>query len=360
MVSKKSKNIKKQKSHVKNNHINKPIQSLLDLMHKKKCTIKNGSKTSVNKIKNKQQSISPASFLPKKMPEDDQFTDKIASLTESEKFLQEHNIKIATITINCKLHALINLDVFAKNVDLYEDGIVSVKFGKRNDPATNRTIVIIKPKKKPSTKNFYNQVTILMKPTNNPDRNYINIKVFKNGSLQITGCKDLRDFTNVTNTLIKILVTGKIIDKKKIQYVNDANNIGIHDVKIRMINSGFKLDYKIDRKKLKELLKANHGSNTKDTEIGFVEYKYKPNGGHSCVNIKYQYDEDSKPSIFVFQTGSIIITGAKKLNHIIMAYHFINKILAKYYNEIRIINLDPKAVQNELAKFYQKRARKQG
>ncbi len=47
-----------------------------------------------------------------------------------------------------------------------------------------------------------------MKPTNNPTRNYINIKVFKNGSLQITGCKDIDDFYNVFETLIRILKRG--------------------------------------------------------------------------------------------------------------------------------------------------------
>jgi len=54
-----------------------------------------------------------------------------------------------------------------------------------------------------------------MKPTNNPIRNYINIKVFKNGSLQITGCKDMEDFNNVINTLIRVLKRGKDIKQGK-------------------------------------------------------------------------------------------------------------------------------------------------
>jgi TATA-box binding protein (TBP) (component of TFIID and TFIIIB) len=212
-------------------------------------------------------------------------------------------------------------------------------------------------KKKPSIKNFYNQVTILMKPSNNPTRNYINIKVFKNGSLQMTGCKDMDDFYNVTKTLIKILKKGKNIklkngETKHIDFITDPYKIGIYNVKIRMINSNFKLNFKVDRKKLARLLKKNHKVGTKDLDIGPVECKYQPTGGHSCVNIKYQYDEKSKPSIFVFQTGAVIITGAKNLHHIIASYHFINKILNKYYDEIKILELDQNAVKMELSKFF--------
>jgi len=210
-----------------------------------------------------------------------------------------------------------------------------------------------------------------MKPTNNPLRNYINIKVFKNGSLQMTGCKDLEDFYNVTTTLIKILKRGADVqidnvqkDNIQIYNVQDDNmlehldfiecstSIGIYDVKIRMINSNFKLDYKVDRKKLARILKKSHRLGCKDTDIGYVECKYQPNGGHSCVNIKYEYDKENKPSIFVFQTGAIIITGAKNLNHIIMAYHFVHKILEKYYNEIKIVELNFDKVQKVLAKFF--------
>ena len=281
----------------------------------------------------------------------------ISSYLEAKQFLKNHNITISTITLDCKLHTLIDVDIFAKNVTLKEDEIVSVKFGNRKDPATNRTIVVLKTKKKPSVKNFYNQVTILMKPMNNPERNYINIKVFKNGSLQMTGCKDMDDFNNVTTTLIKILKRGRDTKNKKgksihMDFIDNPKEIGIFDIKIRMINSNFKLDYKVDRKKLAKLLKKNHGQGSRDKEIGYVECKYEPTSGHSCVNIKYRYDDKNKPSIFVFQTGAIIITGAKNLPQIIMAYHFIHKILNKYFNEIRIIDLDHKAVQAEIAKFF--------
>lgn len=277
------------------------------------------------------------------------------SYLKAVRFLKRHKIFISTITLDCKLHTKIYVHTFAKNIELCKDGIVSIKYGKRNDIATNRTIVIIKAKKKPSKKIFYNQVTILMKPTNNPDRNYINIKVFKNGSLQMTGCKDMEDFNNVSDRLIRILKKGKDINGQHFKYIKEPKKIGVFDVRIRMINSNFRLDYKIDRKILARLLRKNHSLKSKDPDLGYIEHKYDPTGGHSCVNIKFHYDENNRPSIFVFQTGAIIITGAKNLHHIIKAYRFVKEILDRYYHEIKIIELDPDEVNAEILKFLRKR-----
>lgn len=282
------------------------------------------------------------------------------SYMEARDFLDKNNISISTITLDCKLHTLINVNVFAKNITLKEEEIASVKFGNRNDTATNRTIINLQTKKKKSSdKMFFNQVTVLMRPSNNTERNYINIKVFKNGSLQMTGCKDMNDFNNVVHTLIKLLIKGTTITRngvtRHLKYITKPDTIGLYDAKIRMINSNFDFDYKIYRQKLSQLLVENHGKFTKDTEIGYVEHKYSSNSSHSCVNIKFKYDEHKSPSIFVFQTGSIIITGAKTLQQITAAYIFINKIIDKYRPEIMIVELDQELVRAEIAKYFLQR-----
>ena len=282
--------------------------------------------------------------------------DAINKYRERVDFLKENGIMISTITITCKLGCLMDVNHFAKHVVLREHGIVSVKYGNRKDNATNRTIVLIKSKKKPSKKAFYNQVTILMKPTNNPERNYINIKVFKNGSLQMTGCKDMNDFYNVTNTLINILRNGQDVKLKNktlhhYDFAEEPDKMGIFDISIKMINSNFRLNYKVDRKRLFECLRKYHGKNTKDIEIGHVECKFKPHGGHSCVNIKYNYNDINRPSIFVFQTGAIIITGAKHLHQIIKAYEFIKIVLKKYHDEIKIIDMSTQDIASAMMEY---------
>lgn len=289
--------------------------------------------------------------------------NKITKYQQTINYLKENNIKISTITVNCKLNTDIMLDMFAKYVVLSENKIVSVKFGNRVDPATNRTIVAIKKKKKSSNKNFYNQVTILMKPSNNIKHGYINIKVFKNGSLHMTGVKNMIDYYDVVNTLIKILKKGATIKKKnktkKIHYITNLKNVEVSNTQIRMINSNFRVDFKIDRKKLYHLLKKHHDIDTKDTLIGHVEASYNPNGGHSCVNIKHYIDEKHKPSIFVFQTGAIIITGVKSIDNIVASYKYIIKILGLYYNKIRIPDIDPILFKQLEAQYYKEKKAKQ-
>ena len=284
----------------------------------------------------------------------------VSEYNETIKFLKDNKISISTITLDCKLHTLVDANKFAEHVVLSEDGVMSVKYGNKNDVATNRTIITTKAKKKPSERNFFNQVTILMKPTNKPENGYINIKVFLNGSLQMTGCKDMEDFTNVTRTLVNILKEGYYEKNSKGKtvkkmYISSPEKIGIYDVKIRMINSNFRLDYKVDRKMLFTLLSRNHNETTRDKEIGYVECKYRPTNGHSCVNIKFKYDERSKPSIFVFQTGAVIITGAKNLKQIIHAYHFIQKILNYYFDSIRIVELDINKVNKVIDNYFNNR-----
>jgi len=84
---------------------------------------------------------------------------------------------------------------------------------------------------------------------------------------------------------------------------------------------------------------------------------------HACVNIKFQIENEYNPntdankivSIFVFQSGNIIITGARNKNQICKSYEYINTILQNNYNNIvkkDLINLldnnDLKEILEEL------------
>lgn len=307
--------------------------------------------------KKKKKSVSKHVELDSDSEEEPDESDQIYEQhKKSVAFLKKHNIKLSTITLNCKLGTNVHVDAFAKYIKLKPKEVVSVKYGKRTDNATNRSIIVIKSKKKPSKRNFFNQVTIMMQPQNNLERNPMNIKVFKNGSLQVTGCKDMDDFFNVGNTLVKVLKRGRTIKKKekkvKVDFIEDPDAIGLYETSIRMVNSDFKLNYKVDREKLFKLLKKNHRPGTKDKDLGVIECKYEPTAGHSSVDIKYHYDEKTKPSIFIFQTGSVIITGWKAYPQLIAAYNFTIKLLNKYLDQIKIVEIDREAAKIELAKYF--------
>ena len=129
-----------------------------------------------------------------------------------------------------------------------------------------------------------------------------------------------------------------------------------------MINSCFKLDYKLDRKELANMLKIHHSKGTRDEKFGRVHFSYKPRGGHSCVNIKHfpdrklmnAKDKVHRTHIFVFPTN-VIITGAKNLDHVIGAYKYVMKILKHYRSKIEVIEIDRDALAKDIAAYYKEK-----
>lgn len=285
------------------------------------------------------------------------------SYEESARFLKEKNIKISTITMDCKMQSEIDIERLALTVRLHTKGILSITYGERGDIATNRSII----KRRASKRSFYNQATVLVKPDARPDdvipiekRNPINIKIFRNGSLQMTGCKDIRDFYSVTHKLVRILKHGHRPDRHgpRVSYAKNVHRIGIYDVHIRMINSNFKIGHQINREMLSRVLVRKHGYYSLDPQWGYIEHKYDPVNGHSCVNIKHRYEND-RVSVFVFQTGSIIITGAKSFPQIISAYHFIMALLERYHYWVVVRPVDRDQILSEISRFAEQRRRRQ-
>ncbi len=246
------------------------------------------------------------------------------------------DIKISTITITCRFDTLFNIESIGKYVDLRHGGIVGVDCG--GHPESARAIIERKKrrkKKKPKVigtrkgNTFYNQasVTILS------DNCTASVKLFKNGSVHITGCKTLTNFIDVMTKLCRELKKVKaIVDKKTPNniilrpFAVDPSKMYVSkmkDVKIRMINTNFKLNYMIDRAKLHSTL-LNQGLNS----------TFEP-CVHAGVRIKYNYMDKDDVTILVFQSGSIIITGAKNQDHIVKAYEF---IMRKLHSTFKVTN----------------------
>ena len=152
------------------------------------------------------------------------------------------------------------------------------------------------------------------------------MKLFKNGSIQMTGCTTLLDSLDAIyicmtalNTIRGVIVNGKIIDKKFCSEKIKASEIT--DYKICLINSGFSIPFWINRGKLLDIMLKNNVNAFYDRNI------------HSGVIIKHTVD-NSKITILVFEQGSIVITGAKTSQHMKESYKFINIYLLKNYVEI--------------------------
>jgi TATA-box binding protein (TBP) (component of TFIID and TFIIIB) len=243
------------------------------------------------------------------------------------------NVSISTMSCTCKLGVQIKLENIDKFMQLSEEDIITIKYNGKVR-SLDKNVLKKKKKKKKTSKNFFNQLTTEIRPS--PHKK-INVKIFKNGSLQMTGCKSINDCNIVLNHLIHRLkkVYAQIENNKIVEYpfledIDNMDNINVNKFKIDMINSNFDINYKINRENLYNIL-------LKDK----VTCRYEP-CIHACVNIKFEpkdqphlniiddkksKDGPKKVSIFVFQSGNIIITGAKNEIQIKESYKYIIDIL---------------------------------
>lgn len=272
------------------------------------------------------------------------------------------DVKISTMTMNCKLPDFEFYDTnIAKYIPLNENNIISVSHKPTDDKTVNRSII---PKKK-IKKAFDNQVTLVVRYKQGDTDCEINIKLFNNGSLQLTGCKSFEGTIDALELLFDILIKNNnllIPTFNKNMFYSDANNLHIEKLinfKISMINSDFDMCFTINRAKLDEMLQhdiCNHTDNTicfcsnfdtcdrtkcehsnkcfqKRVSSSFEPLIY-PN-----VNIKYMVIDPTtnklKPiTIIVCQKGPVLITGATTCKQIQLAYIFINKYMINNYKKI--------------------------
>ena len=189
---------------------------------------------------------------------------------------------------------------------------------------------------------FYNQCSITIKP--DLDRKPVNIKLFTNGSISMTGClmdKDGKD-------PVKILLDE--LNKYSDQNIFVDDEVEITDYKITMINSDFKLNFKLDRKILHEklinfgLLSNYDPENYPGVKIYYFwnYYNNKKNIGickckKKCNGKKGDGKGDGrckKVTVAIFSSGSIIITGANNEQQIIDVYKQINRFIKHIYKDI--------------------------
>jgi TATA-box binding protein (TBP) (component of TFIID and TFIIIB) len=237
------------------------------------------------------------------------------------------NMSISTISVTGKINCKMLLENIDKYIRLSDDGILSVKYGGKIRSLEKK----LKSRKKKDIRCFENQLTMEVRV--NGDKK-INVKIFKNGSFQMTGCKSIKDCNTVLNRLINKLSNvyaiidvenNKIIEKIFMDEINKEDGIKVNGFKVDMINSNFRVPYLINREALYNIL-----LNQK------INCRYEP-CIHACVNIKYSIENDPTNkvvSIFVFQSGNIIITGARTRDQINSSYRYITEILEKYHDLI--------------------------
>ena len=260
---------------------------------------------------------------------------------------------ISTMCATAKLGTILNGEYIKKYLPLDINDIITVK----ENPEKIRTLIPPKKKRRSKKKvvkikkksnHFYNQTTIVVRITNGPTDDLkseprINIKLFNNGSIQMSGCKSINGINIVLNKIIIKLKEIKGIKNDttitQIKFIESPEKIGIYKFKVDMINSNYQVNLVINREKFYNLLLKKK-----------IRSSYEP-CIRACVIVKYVPKEHNKAekdvSIFVFEKGNIIITGAKRKSHILSSYDYINNIIMDHSHEIEKTDLDKIIMNSE-------------
>ncbi len=288
-----------------------------------------------------------------------EFTDYIEVDKKEIKNLPA-GISVSTMCSSCKLNTRLNIPNIEKYLLLNSDDILTVKVSKerlrtliniKNKPKRMKKVET-KQKQKDTSKNyFYNQITVVVRVDSGPVKDLnevpkINMKLFRNGSVQMSGCKSIKNINFALNKLISKLkeIKAKIEDGKIVEktFIEEPDKITVKDFKIDMINSNYQVAMQLDRDKLYNLLLKKK-----------IKSSYEP-CIRACVIIKYvpakENLEQKEVSVFVFQKGNIIITGARSQSHIISAYNYMNDILLTHKDEI--IKKDEKEEEELILDLY--------
>jgi TATA-box binding protein (TBP) (component of TFIID and TFIIIB) len=253
------------------------------------------------------------------------FSDDIKTLKKlinyddymNSKKIIDNELNISTMTVCCNF---INTEIKCSRISkLLPLGV--------NCVVACGSSTLLKTKKKKIIKkkySFLNQISLkIVVPDKNPN-NPINVKLFKNGSVQMTGCITIKDSIDALVRICNILTTKLFNKKKNIKQRLCTGKDLINSItkyQIGMINSNFDIGFWIDRNRLLEILK------TKKLDVTF------DSNSHASVKIKYPID-DIVITILVFEKGKIIITGSRNYNHLKIAYDYINKLLLSNYFDI--------------------------
>jgi len=167
---------------------------------------------------------------------------------------------------------------------------------------------------------------------------YPNIKVFRNGSIQMTGIRTEEDGIRATN------IVADEINRMMLGTQEDQQHITASEFAIRMINCDFGVPFKIKRKKLHSLLISPTYNNVCSFQP--VDYpgvklqyywnanpKFAKNGVCMCSSQCFGKGttegegQCKKVTVSAFDSGKILITGANSFYQVNSAYNYIRKVI---------------------------------
>jgi TATA-box binding protein (TBP) (component of TFIID and TFIIIB) len=258
-------------------------------------------------------------------------------------------LRVSTMTVSGHLGAIPDLERLYTHCAfipywLPEEGVIKIKYGGAMRGICSEDILHSTAKAK---SRFFNQASMVfrLQLTDGGRWKETNIKLFKNGSFQMTG---INSEEMARAALTRMIALNHTADRAI--WPADAQP-HITKFNVCMMNSDYNVGAAIRRDRLYTILVKEYGlwSNFEPTIYQGVNTKYfwndaRPAGappGICACPAQCEGDGDGhgigcckKITISPFRTGSVIVTGAKELRQLQDAYTFLNSILAKYATEV--------------------------
>ena len=254
------------------------------------------------------------------------------------------NLRISTMVITAHWGTLINLDSLFNSfrgiiIPLWYPGIGILKFEHKNmvlgssykDVFTNRKI---------TSKSFFNQSTVILRRKIAEGWKEVNVKLFANGGIQMTGVTSdtfARESIEWLLDIIKSLPESPFVEPASINRFS-----------VQLINTDYALNKFINQDALHKILlnEYNLFSMLEKTIYQGVNTKFFYNTSNPGVGIcqcaKFCKGQGSgegegeckRITMSIFRTGRIIITGAREIKQIEATYDFLNKVFDKHHKSV--------------------------
>ena len=242
----------------------------------------------------------------------------VSSYYDSVTEYKPSGLDVTTITMIAK-----NL-IDPLSLQEFKDAIIDKHFEIPNGPIwTYRPPK--KNKKKQSNKDFYNSISIGYRDTTTKS-----MKVFPNGSMQLTGVTDVKDGKKIFQQAVKVIKAAMGIDDTNVTY---------DDLYVAMINTNFALGFTLDLDEVVDMLNTEQCVST-----------YTPDTYSAVIAILKTINDERPVKVSIFNSGSITVTGLKNstLKEVTSAYLIINRLMRtnfeKVYNpycQVKVKEKDP-------------------
>lgn len=239
----------------------------------------------------------------------------------------DNGLRISTITSILRLSHNIDLKSVYECIPI-SDYIPYIEYGSDNPARGFSEKSLKKKRKKKKKKIFYNQATIHVF-----HNKLINVKLFNNGRIQVTGLKSEDHGYELISQLILYLQDFEVF----------TMDVKIEEQKIVLINSDFDIGMQVDRDKVhNEIIDRGIYSSYEPCIYPGVNIKYyinysRENGSYngicrceSMCNGKGNACGDGdckKVTIAIFKSGKVIITGGQNKSQINESYRFISNFI---------------------------------